>query len=1159
MTHQNSVGFTRSILGTLALIISGIVVSGVASAQTLSVDNSTLNFTVLSGGFLTRQVNVSSTTSTTVFINTSNSPSWLQVFPSGPMNVLQGAPLPLNVIANAAGMAPGATQTGTFTIGIESSIITPITVTVNLLVSGPSALSTSSPAPSFTVTVGTLESNVPTQAVSISGTTPLNFTVSDTTQDGISWLIPFTTSGNTASAATITIGVNPAGLQAGMYQGTVYVQSTSSSDSTSFNVTLTITAPASVSVTPSSVQPFLYQIGTTPQAGQFAQSLMVSSSAALVPFSATVSPAVPWLVVSPPNGATGPGGAAVPVTLTVNPAGLMSSVYTTNLDIAAIGGVALAPIPVTLVVSTNPLLQLSTNVVNLAANFGAFVSVSQAVQVTTLGTGSNSFTFTSDMPWLTASSTGSTPSTGGTTPATLTIMANPTGLAVAPYVGHITVRPTGSDANLYSLAITVNFTIGSTTTLTAGPPLLVFSAQTGQGSTPQLVELMAVGQPVGFSIAASNTISANCPANWLSATTSANSVSASAPATITVSGITTNMGGGVCPGSVTVTYPTGGANQSTITIPVSAEITSTPVLTINMPLGFGAFSAAQNGPTQTTSITIGSFPVGTPLSFSAAASSTGSAWLSVATNVINGVATAPQQISVNIVPGNLAPNTYTGTITINSTSLPSSPLSIPVTLTINPSVVVTLSNSGPLNFSQALNGPLPAAQSITLTSTGGTASFQTSVPNTPACSWLQVSPTSGPATGAVAFVPVANSLPQNVYTCPVTFSFLNSATAAVVVNAILTVGAAQTVSTSLPTLGFAFQAGGATPVPQALTISSTGGPVNFTLGTASAGGWLTTNAGTGTLTTPMTINVSIIPANIPATALAGQTIQGSITISAPGVLATSLLVPVSLTVVAAATPAPVSIFNSATGALGLGIAPGELITLKGINLGPATPVGGTSFSVSAQNTISSALAGVQVMFGNVAGTPTYVSSTQINVVVPWEISGQNSTNIVVVANSTQSAPISEIVVSVAPGVYTLNATGEGQAAALNSNLSVNGPVGGVPVTGGTVPTTPAVQGSEIAVYGTGGGLTSPASADGTLNSGITLMPLLNWTQGSSVVTATIGGKPATVLFAGAAPDLITGVWQINVLVPTGLTSGPQPLVFTIDGQQTQSNVTIAVQ
>jgi uncharacterized protein (TIGR03437 family) len=732
-------------------------------------------------------------------------------------------------------------------------------------------------------------------------------------------------------------------------------------------------------------------------------------------------------------------------------------------------------------------------------------------------------------------------------------MANPFGLAVGPYVGTITVRPTGSDANLYSLAIKVNFTVGSTTTLTAGPPLLVFSAQTGQPSTSQLVQLMAAGQPVTFSIATSSTISANCPASWLNAGSAANSVSATAPATLIVTTNTTTMGPGVCPGTVTITYPLGGVNS--ITIPVSAEINASSVLTISMPLGFGTFSAADNGATQTAFITLGSTD-GTPLAFSAASSSSGpSPWLFVGTNGAN----TPQQLPVQIVPGNLPPNTYNGTITITSPNLPSSPLTIPVTLTINPSVVVTLSSSGPLNFSQALNGPLPASQSITLTSAGGTASFQTSLPNTAACSWLQISPASGSASGSVTFTTLANSLPQNVYTCPVTFSFLNSATAPIVVNAILTVGAAQTVTTSVPALSFGYQEGGATPASQPLTVSSTGGPVNFTLGTTSAGGWLVTTAGSGTLTTPMTFNVSIIPGNIPSTVLPGQIIQGSISISAPGVLTSLLNIPVSLTVVAPAMPTPVSIFNSATGALGTGISPGELISLKGLNLGPVTPANGTSFSVSAQGTVSSTLAGVQVLFDGIPGTPTYVSATQINVVVPWEVSGRTSTAITVAVGSALSTAISENVVAVAPGVYTLTATGVGQAAALNPNLSINGPVGGVSTSGGIVPTSPAAAGSILAVYGTGGGLTSPGGIDGTFNSSVQLMPLLNWTPGSKVVTATIGGVPATVTFAGAAPSLITGVWQINVQVPTGLGTGPQLLVFTIDGQQTQSNVTVALQ
>ena len=94
---------------------------------------------------------------------------------------------------------------------------------------------------------------------------------------------------------------------------------------------------------------------------------------------------------------------------------------------------------------------------------------------------------------------------------------------------------------------------------------------------------------------------------------------------------------------------------------------------------------------------------------------------------------------------------------------------------------------------------------------------------------------------------------------------------------------------------------------------------------------------------------------------------------------------------------------------------------------------------------------------------------------------------------------------------------------------------------------------------TGGGLTSPGSVDGSVNPSNTLLPLKNWAQGSSTVTATIGGQPATVQFAGAAPTLINGVVQVNLQVPFGVTGSILPVIITIDGVQTQITATIAVQ
>jgi uncharacterized protein (TIGR03437 family) len=120
-------------------------------------------------------------------------------------------------------------------------------------------------------------------------------------------------------------------------------------------------------------------------------------------------------------------------------------------------------------------------------------------------------------------------------------------------------------------------------------------------------------------------------------------------------------------------------------------------------------------------------------------------------------------------------------------------------------------------------------------------------------------------------------------------------------------------------------------------------------------------------------------------------------------------------------------------------------------------------------------------------------------------------------------------------------------------------VGGVAITGGTISTSPIVQGQYFFVYATGGGLTNPASTTGSVNSTTTLMPLMNWTQTSGTVTATVGGMPATITFAGAAPGLINGVYQFDIQAPVGVSGNALPLAITIDGVSTPAGPTIAVQ
>ena len=1154
------------------LVFLGFSDTARAQSVTLSgatVTNNTINFTVQHGSVSAAQVVHVSTSSdpSTVNVQVGASSPWIHITEASTGQNNLSTPVDLHITVDATNLTQGTQPAGTITVTMPAFPSAKQILTVNVTVNGTSLLSSNPPSLSFTTPVGADPATIPTQQLTISSSgAQLNYTVTTTTVDGNPWLIPFNSTGTTGSASTdmITVGVNPARLGVGPYQGTITVQSTTTSDSVAINVMLTVTPNTTLSVTPSTLPPFLYQIGTTPVSGQLTQTLQVSSTNTSANFQVSMSPSVPWLVIQPSSGATGTGGQAAAVTLTVNPQGLGASVYNTTVTVSLLGGGSPTPVPVQLIVSSNPLLSLSKNSLTFTSSFNASTPPpSQAVQVGTVGNQSTpvGFTVTSDSSWLTWTVPGSA------TPGTINVSVNPSALAVNNYTGHLTVTPNNSDASLYSLTITVNFNVGNAAQVTAGPALLVFSWQTTQAPpVSQLVELFTAGQPSTFSLATSTTTASNCPSGWLGAnTTSVNTQNA----IVTVSVNTTGMTPGVCPGTVTVTYPAGSPTAQTLQIPVTVNVSNSALLNISMPQGFGVVTAAQGSGQVTQSITLTSTDPATPITdISSSASSNGPAtWLFTGQS---GRSTA-QTLEAVIQPGSLPPNTYGGSILISSASLPSSPVTIPVQLTVTSNVTVTVSPAT-VPFTQSFGGPVPTAQQVTLTPSGNGATFQTSIPSTAACSWLQVSPTSGPASGPVTFSVLQNSLPQNAnpYSCTVTFSFLNSATISAQVTATLTVGPSLTLTVPSTPLTFTYQVGGAAPASQQLTLTSAGGAVNYTASASSNGGWLGIDSTSGTTGSSgsKVINVSVDPTKFPAGTAAGASLPGSIVISASGVLANPVTVNVTVNVVAAAAPAPTFITNSTQPATGFGaIAAGEIITIRGTNLGPATcappaacAFGGYTFTVNADGTINSKLGGVQVLFDTIPGTPIFVSATQINVVVPWEIAGRALTNMIVAYNGTESPPLQLNVAAVAPGIYTQDATGSGQAAVVNFSSNAasvyNGPAGGT-YFGTTLATAPAPQGSEVIFYLTGGGLTNPVGVDGTLTPA-TAVPLKNWTLGSSIVTATVGGQPATVLYAGAAPTLITGAVQINLQLPTGVTGNQVQVVITIDGVQSQT-VTIAIQ
>jgi uncharacterized protein (TIGR03437 family) len=95
--------------------------------------------------------------------------------------------------------------------------------------------------------------------------------------------------------------------------------------------------------------------------------------------------------------------------------------------------------------------------------------------------------------------------------------------------------------------------------------------------------------------------------------------------------------------------------------------------------------------------------------------------------------------------------------------------------------------------------------------------------------------------------------------------------------------------------------------------------------------------------------------------------------------------------------------------------------------------------------------------------------------------------------------------------------------------------------------TPSPSGTIVTLYGTGFGLLEDAGPDGLAH---TLLP----------VSALVGGKDATVLYAGEAPGYTAGLQQINILIPSDVTPGPAvPLRLTAGGINTQNAVTLSIQ
>jgi uncharacterized protein (TIGR03437 family) len=218
------------------------------------------------------------------------------------------------------------------------------------------------------------------------------------------------------------------------------------------------------------------------------------------------------------------------------------------------------------------------------------------------------------------------------------------------------------------------------------------------------------------------------------------------------------------------------------------------------------------------------------------------------------------------------------------------------------------------------------------------------------------------------------------------------------------------------------------------------------------------------------------------------------------------------------------------------ISPGEMVVIFGSAMGPAQV---TTAELDSQGRVSSNLSQVQVLFDGTAAPLIYVSSTQISAMVPYGLVGKSTTQLQVVYQGASSDPVQKTVAASAPGIFTADSSGIGQAAMTNADGSYN------------TASTPAAPGSYVTFYLTGEGQTTPPGSDGNIATSTANVAL--------PVTVLIAGRTVQLLYAGSAPGNVNGFAQINAVIPADMQYGGNlPLAVQIGGISSQTGVTLAV-
>jgi len=492
----------------------------------------------------------------------------------------------------------------------------------------------------------------------------------------------------------------------------------------------------------------------------------------------------------------------------------------------------------------------------------------------------------------------------------------------------------------------------------------------------------------------------------------------------------------------------------------------------------------------------------------------------------------PASLSIEVNPTSLAVGAYSATVAVTVAGIVA-PVNISVTLNVTaPPSTLTISPTT-LTFTAP---PTPVnAQTVTLSTNGAPISYTA----TSGSAWMTVSPAIGvalpgdPVTLTVTVDPTT-LIPQ---TAPYTGKITVVASGAAVTAKSQNITVNFTVNSVAPTITSIWPS--TLPVnagAQTITIRGT----NFYKASVAMMQGVTTPLAT-TVLDSMTL-LAVVPA---AALLSAGNINILVENPPPGGNSATSAVTV------ASTPTILGIVDAASFAVGP-VSPGQLVTIFGTNIGPVQPV---PMSIS-NGYVTTSLGGVSLTIDGQNAPLIYVSATQVSAQVPYEATTGANKQVSLTNGANPAASTTVTIAATAPGIFTADGSGSGQAAAVNfsaatSQYSLNSS------------SNPANIGDTVLLYLTGEGnynATPLSGVPGASNTGYIIPSSLDpLPQLNPLPTVTIGGANATVSYAGPMIGSMLGLLQMNVMVPAGSTTGVAvPVVVTIGGNNTQAGVTLSI-